>query len=41
MRNDDANRANRIARLKLSAIVASLIVVAVIAGIVLRLIEWF
>jgi hypothetical protein len=41
MRSDDSTRAHRIARLKLSAIVALLIIGAVIAGLVLKLIQWF
>lgn len=37
---DETTRARRIARLKLSIVVTLLIVVALAAGVVLRLIEW-
>lgn len=37
---DEATRARRIARLKLSIVVTLLIVAAVVGGAVLRLIEW-
>ena len=40
MRSDEATRASRIARLKLSTVIALVIVGAVLVGVVLKLIEW-